>query len=268
MKRTFRTFFCLAGILATAHVYSLSPGSGVLYYVHNGASDVSIAMPDESAQVVWTAEIDPFGGAKTNQDSDGNGVPIEFNARFPGQYYLQRTGLNYNYSRTHYPETGRYMTPDPIGLDGGLNMYAYVGSNPISSYDPLGLYQMCHRDLLMPIPYARHCYIRFGDGTTSSYDPSGVNTDPDPDQAGATCTDSKDPEKDNCIRRAMQKCKGSNYSFTQFNCCHCAEQAMKECGASIPHGSWPNWPINPGPQPGEPGYSPLPIYDPSLGVAE
>ncbi len=40
---------------------------------------------------------------------------------------------------------------------------------------------------------------------------------------------------------------------------------MKECGASVPPNSWPNLPINPGPQPGEDGYSQSPIYDSTLG---
>ena len=120
---------------------------------------------------------------------------------------------------------------------------------------------MCHRDLLLPIPYARHCYVKFQDGNTSSYDPKGVGPDPDPNQKGTVCTKPKDPKKDKCIENEMKKCKGANYDFTGFNCCHCVEQAMKACKTSIPAGSWPNWPINPGPQPGEPGYTPAPIYN-------
>ena len=46
------------------------------------------------------------------------------------------------------------------------------------------------------------------------------------------------------------------YSFLGNNCCHCAEQALRACGQSAPPKKWPNWPINPGPQPGEPGYKP------------
>jgi RHS repeat-associated protein len=44
----------------------------------------------------------------------------------PGQYYDPETGLHYNYFRYYNPQTGRYITPDPIGLEGGINLFAYV----------------------------------------------------------------------------------------------------------------------------------------------
>jgi RHS repeat-associated protein len=61
------------------------------------------------------------------------------NFRFPGQYYDQETGLHYNYYRYYDPRTGRYLTPDPIGLVGGINPFAYSDNNPTLWIDPFGL---------------------------------------------------------------------------------------------------------------------------------
>jgi|GEM_PF-6780445 len=59
--------------------------------------------------------------------------------RFPGQYHDRSTDLYYNQFRHYRPDLGRYMTPDPIGLAGGLNLYGYAGQNPINYVDALGL---------------------------------------------------------------------------------------------------------------------------------
>jgi RHS repeat-associated protein len=64
---------------------------------------------------------------------------VENPFRFPGQYYDGETGLHYNYHRYYNPPIGRYITPDPIGLEGGINLFAYAGNNPIRVIDPLGL---------------------------------------------------------------------------------------------------------------------------------
>lgn len=58
--------------------------------------------------------------------------------RFPGQYHDAETGLHYNYERYYDPGTGRYLSPDPLGLDPAPNHHGYV-ANPVSHLDPLGL---------------------------------------------------------------------------------------------------------------------------------
>lgn len=62
-----------------------------------------------------------------------------YSLRFPGQYFDDETGLHYNWQRYYDPQTGRYLTPDPIGLAGGINLFIYTNANPTNMTDPMGL---------------------------------------------------------------------------------------------------------------------------------
>lgn len=64
------------------------------------------------------------------------------NLRFPGQYADAEIGEFYNYFRQYDSRTGRYTQFDPIGLEGGLNGYLYVGGNPLTYRDPTGKFAM------------------------------------------------------------------------------------------------------------------------------
>ncbi len=84
--------------------------------------------------MVWLGHYSPFGQVTVDPASTvGN------NLRFAGQYNDAETGLHYNWHRYYDPITGRYLTPDPIGLDGGINLYVYAGNNPLRFVDPEGL---------------------------------------------------------------------------------------------------------------------------------
>jgi len=72
-----------------------------------------------------------------NKNPAGLGTFV-YNLRFPGQYYDQETGLNYNYFRDYDPSVGRYIESDPAGLTASINTYAYVDSDPVYFFDPDG----------------------------------------------------------------------------------------------------------------------------------
>ncbi len=109
-------------------------GGGNVYFYYNDGLGTPRMVMDENNTVVWAAEHAPFGKAEVNVNST-----ITNNLRFPGQYYDQETGMHYNWHRYYDPETGRYISADPIGLAGGMNLYAYVENNPVNRIDPFGL---------------------------------------------------------------------------------------------------------------------------------
>lgn len=133
-----------AGLLGLLAIWMLSApafaaATEQVYYFHNDHLGTPQAISDAAGRKVWEAEYEPFGKAVVNADPDGDGQVVVNNLRFPGQYYDAETGLHYNYHRDYDPQTGRYLTPDPIGLEGGLNPYIYVYDNPVVYFDPYGL---------------------------------------------------------------------------------------------------------------------------------
>jgi len=73
---------------------------------------------------------------------DEYGVPGSGNTgrfQYTGQVWLPQIGLYHYKARTYSPTLGRFLQTDPIGYGDGLNMYAYVGNDPINAIDPLGL---------------------------------------------------------------------------------------------------------------------------------
>ncbi|MCU7890391.1 MAG: RHS domain-containing protein, partial [Candidatus Thiodiazotropha sp. (ex Ustalcina ferruginea)] len=105
-----------------------------IYAIHTDHLGAPRAATDDRGRLVWQADYSPFG------QIDIRAATITLNLRLPGQYADRETGQYYNYLRTYNPETGRYLTADPIGLKAGLNRYAYVSSDPLHGIDPLGLF--------------------------------------------------------------------------------------------------------------------------------
>jgi RHS repeat-associated protein len=122
--------------------------SGKIYYFGNDRLGTPQIMTDSTNTVVWEGIYKPFSEADVNPNSS-----VVNNFRFLGQYYDQETGLHYNYHRYYDPKTGRYLTPDPIGLAGGINLFIHSRNNPINAIDPLGLFQKEAKGLFLSSVY-------------------------------------------------------------------------------------------------------------------
>ncbi len=108
--------------------------NGSIYYYHNDQLGTPEFLTNAAGTVVWEAIYKPFGDAEVKPGSTQTN-----HFRFQGQYFDSETGLHYNHHRYYDPKTGRYLTPDPIGLAGGINPYIYVSNDPVNVVDPLGL---------------------------------------------------------------------------------------------------------------------------------
>ena len=88
---------------------------------------------DQWGRKTWQAQLDAYGAVR-----QGKGKPQDCPFRYPGQYEDVETGLYYNRFRYYDPEAGQYISQDPIRLNGGTALYAYV-RNPLAWLDPFGL---------------------------------------------------------------------------------------------------------------------------------
>jgi len=98
----------------------------------------------EAGKIAWQAQLDVYGVVREESvaaaasDAAPESERTSNPWRYPGQYEDAETGLYYNRFRYYDPETGRYLSEDPIGLAGGLAQYGYV-ENPTDWFDPFGL---------------------------------------------------------------------------------------------------------------------------------
>jgi RHS repeat-associated protein len=106
---------------------------------HLGAAKELI---DPSGAVVWAAACSAWGRiTETYADpvSERNrGRKIESPFRLVGQIADEETGLCWTRFRAFDPHVGRWLSPDPIGINGGFNLFAFDGA-PSVDIDPLGL---------------------------------------------------------------------------------------------------------------------------------
>jgi RHS repeat-associated protein len=104
-------------------------------YYHNDHLGTPQRITDKAGKLVWAAQYDGFGLATVSLPPEGG---VTNPLRYPGQYFDAESGLHYNDRRYYDPQTGRYITRDPLGFAGGVNLYAYAAHSPTNLTDPTG----------------------------------------------------------------------------------------------------------------------------------
>jgi RHS repeat-associated protein len=115
-------------------------------YVLRDANSNVIALTDAGQQSQTQYRYEPYG--KTTQSGAADPNTQQYTGR-----ENDGTGLYYYRERYYSPQTGRFISEDPIGYASGqTNAYAYVGGNPVQFSDPMGL-QFAGGGSLTPGPY-------------------------------------------------------------------------------------------------------------------
>ncbi|HFN3672714.1 TPA: glycohydrolase toxin TNT-related protein, partial [Enterobacter hormaechei] len=116
--------------------------SGEIYWFNTDLNGAPLEVTDERGAVRWSGQYGSFG--EVRHQSEGFSRVVNRTAmahqplRYAGQYADGETGLHYNLFRYYDPQVGRFIVQDPIGLNGGWNLYQYA-PNPLGWIDPWGL---------------------------------------------------------------------------------------------------------------------------------
>ncbi|WP_437940344.1 RHS repeat-associated core domain-containing protein [Sorangium sp. So ce341] len=125
-------------VFPLAHVDAIPDGSRSLAaeWVHyvNDRTERPTALVRGDGEVLTRLDTRVWGGVE-QQESALATTPL----RYPGQYEDEEIGLCYNRYRYYDAESGRYISADPIGLQGGLRPFGYANNEPLLVVDPDGL---------------------------------------------------------------------------------------------------------------------------------
>ena len=113
------------------------------YMVSDHLCSISLEL-DDTGKLISLEEYAPYGA--TTYDATAN-LKIQKRYRFSAKERDKETGFYYFENRYLMPWLGRWLSPDPIGTGDGLNVYCYVGCDPVNRADPNGLNQF----ILIPL---------------------------------------------------------------------------------------------------------------------
>ena len=109
-------------------------GNTPYYYAQDHLGSVR-DLVNASGQVLASYDYDPYG-QPTRSTTNGS---TRADYRYAGLFYHAQSGLYLTHYRVYDPVTARWLSRDPIGEMGGVNLYAYAYDNPVGLVDPLGL---------------------------------------------------------------------------------------------------------------------------------
>ncbi len=112
--------------------------SGEIYWFSTDLNGAPLEVTDERGAVRWSGQYGSFGEVRHQSEGFSRLVNRTAMAHQPLQYADGETGLHYNLFRYYDPQVGRFIVQDPIGLNGGWNLYQYA-PNPLGWIDPWGL---------------------------------------------------------------------------------------------------------------------------------
>ncbi|MEM0466090.1 MAG: RHS repeat-associated core domain-containing protein [Candidatus Thermoplasmatota archaeon] len=130
-----------AGILAMINTGMDGKPYGIYYYLQDILGS-TVALTDSNGAIVERYLYEPYGETFITDNNGNPRIESAYGNRFmwTGQWYDATTGLYHFYARSYSPSLGRWLQRDPLGYVDGLNLYQYVGSNPMSFIDPYGLW--------------------------------------------------------------------------------------------------------------------------------
>ncbi len=124
------------------------------FYLTSDHRGAVLAVTDDNKDIVWQAEL-----ADNGQATVFNGSQIAMNLRGSNQYYDAETDLHYNIHRYFSPTRNQYLTPDPVGLAAGEDLYAFANDRPHEFVDLWGLQYEVYDEVLQRKPFLERAFI-------------------------------------------------------------------------------------------------------------